>query len=320
MQKLLVICGPTASGKTDLALRLAEKFEGEIVSADSRQVYKYMDIGTGKDVPEDFWMETSKIHFQGKKVPYYTNGKTRIWGYDLVHPREEFSVAQYTDVAHAIISHIQKEGKLPIVVGGTGLYIRSVVDGIGTAAVPKDDLLREKLERFSVEDLQRELKGLDPGRYEAMNFSDRKNPRRLIRAIEIVSFGGSLVVPESPKYEVLMIGLKVEKDVRDERINLRVEKRMREGMRDEITSLLEKGVKWNMQSMSSIGYKQWYKYFKGEEAFSDVSRNWKLAERKYAKRQMTWFKKDERVQWFSATDENYVKKIVKLVQTWHNRV
>jgi len=318
MNKLLVICGPTATGKTGLALRLADRFNGELVSADSRQVYKYMNIGTGKDVPEDFWPEISNIPFQGRKVPYLTNGKTRIWGYDLVHPKEEFSVAQYVDIAHAIISHILREGKLPILVGGTGLYIKSVTDGIATSTVPKNYGLRKVLETKTVEKLGVGLGRLDPARLEAMNASDRANPRRLIRAIEIASYKGTPVLPNASTYDTLRIGLSLKKEELDVRINARVEARVRAGMREEIAGLLEKGVRWSSQSTSSIGYRQWKGYFKEEVSLSEAVSAWKSAEEKYAKRQKTWFKRDERIRWFDVSKEDYLKEIEKTVKKWYS--
>jgi tRNA dimethylallyltransferase len=317
--KLLVVCGTTATGKTDLALQLAKKFKGELVSADSRQVYKHMNIGTGKDIPEDFWLETSNIPFQGQKIVYYTNGKTRIWGYDLVHPKSEFSVAQYVDAAHAIISHIHNDGKLPILVGGTGLYIKAVVDGVGTSIVPKNEKLRNKLEMETVDNLQMMLRKLDRTRFDAMNSSDSQNSRRLIRAIEIASFDGEIIVKNEPKYNCLFVGLKIKKDVLDERINHRVETRLKAGQRQEVSGLIEKGIHWTDQSMSSIGYKEWKKYFAKEISLSDVSSLWKLHERKYAKRQKTWFKKEERIHWFSA-DKAIAKKVERLVSSWYKKL
>ena len=133
MNKLLVICGPTSTGKTTLAIALAKKFNGELISTDSRQVYKGMDIGTGKDLPEGAKFKLPWF----QKYGYYEVGGTKIWGYDLADPRHEFSVAQYIKFAERIISDVLKRGKSPVLVGGTGLYIRGVVDGIATAGVPK---------------------------------------------------------------------------------------------------------------------------------------------------------------------------------------
>src|SRR4030066_2229730 len=142
MKKFLVICGPTAMGKTSLALRLAKLFNGELISADSRQVYKGMDIGTGKDLPVTVKCQMSNVKCFGKRICYYKINGVRVWGYDLVEPTEEFSVAQYVGIAQEILENIYSRGKLPILVGGSGFYIKAVVDGIPTVVVPKS--LRKK--------------------------------------------------------------------------------------------------------------------------------------------------------------------------------
>ena len=159
-QKLLVICGQTGTGKTSLAIFLAKKFNGELISADSRQVYKGLDIGTGKDLDE---VKKSNV---------------RVWGYDLVDPKKNFSVGNYIKFAQKTISDIQKRGKLPILVGGTGLFIKGVIDGIPTAFVPRNMKLRKNLEDKSPNELFEMLAHMDPIRAGAMNVSDRLNPRR----------------------------------------------------------------------------------------------------------------------------------------------
>ena len=187
MDKLLIICGPTATGKTDLAIRLAKKFGGEVISADSRQVYKGMNIGTGKDISNfkfqiDFKFQISNFKF---KVGYYQVDGIKIWLYDIVKPDYQFNVADYKECADLVTFDILNRGKLPILVGGTGLYIKAVVSGIETLGVPSDWKLRERLLHCSIASLLEQLKKLDPDRWEEMNESDRNNPRRLVRAIEI---------------------------------------------------------------------------------------------------------------------------------------
>jgi tRNA dimethylallyltransferase len=167
MNKLLVICGPTSTGKTTLAIALAKKFNGEIISADSRQVYKGMDIGTGKDIPCG-----SKIKFPWfQKYGFYEISGAKIWGYDLADPRHEFNVAQYMKFSERIITDIVKRGKLPILVGGTGLYIRGVIDGIATANIPKNNLLRKNLVKSTAEDLFEKLAQMDSLKAGHMNSS-----------------------------------------------------------------------------------------------------------------------------------------------------
>jgi tRNA dimethylallyltransferase len=173
LRKLLVICGPTATGKTKLAYKLANKLKGEIVSADSRQVYKEMDIGTGKGV-----YKNSKFKIKNSKlgVCYIISG-TPLWGYDLSRPDEKFSVSQYFNLAKPIISDIWRRGKLPIIVGGSGSYIKALIDGFSTINVPPDEQLRKKLRSKSVDELFELLKYIDAGRAGKMNRLSRKNWR-----------------------------------------------------------------------------------------------------------------------------------------------
>ena len=181
MRKLLVICGPTACGKTSLALGLAKKFGGEVVSADSRQVYKGMDIGTGKDLPKN-----SKFEIRNSKLGgSYIVAGVPIWGYDIADSKKGFNVAQYTKITRTIIENIFVRGKLPILVGGTGLYIKGAVDGIATAEVRPNVKLRKSLFEKSPEELFEILAQVDAIKAGSLNSSDRRNPRRLIRAIEV---------------------------------------------------------------------------------------------------------------------------------------
>src|SRR3990170_4785758 len=302
MRKLLVICGPTATGKTSLALHLAKVLAsgqaGELVSADSRQVYKRMDIGTGKDLPEN--SKTQKL--KNSKLPeYYLIKGIKMWGYDLVEPTEEFSVAQYVKVAGKIIEDIWRRKKLPILVGGTGLYIKAVVDGIPTAEIPRDESLRKSLEGKSVVELFEILAQIDAVKAASLNVSDRKNPRRLVRAIEValdrsrVKGQGSIIKEGT---DTLFIGLTLNKEKLEERIKKRIKKRLAQGLLEEIKELLNSGVDWDNQSMQALGYKEWKPLFLGKVGRQEVVEEWTTDEKKYAKRQHTWFKRDKRINWF----------------------
>jgi len=300
MNKLLVICGPTAAGKTALAIALAKKFNGEIVSADSRQVYKGMDIGTGKE-----WGKGVVIH-----------------GYDLVDPKKEFSISQYLRFARKFISDITKRGKLPILVGGTGFYIKGVIDGIPTVFVPQNKDLRKNLEGRGTEDLFEKLAQIDSVRAGQMNSSDRRNPRRLIRAIEVAtwklehsgSFRGSRFrIPDS----ILMVGLTAPRDILEARIGDRVDARVKIGIKGEIRRLIDSGADWSHQSMQALGYKQWRDYFEGEVSEEVIIEEWKREERKYARRQLTWFRKDKRINWFDIADGKFGKEVERLVKKWY---
>jgi tRNA dimethylallyltransferase len=349
-RKFLIICGPTATGKTALALSLAKRCNAELVSADSRQVYKGMDIGTGKDLPGNARFKILDLGFKNRKIGHYEVGTTKIWGYDLVEPNEEFSVASYVEIVSEIIENIWKRGKFPILVGGTGFYIKGVVDGIGTSRIPKNEVLRRKLEQKSPGELFEMLVRISPLKAKGMNASDRKNPRRLIRAIEIARYkrggSGNLMMGDSTrpqtikadKTDVLFIGLTAPKAYLNERIERRVEKRLNQGIEKEIADLLEAGVSWNNQSMQSLGYKQWIHYsfflvsnssdfapggvFAGQRdkvmLRNQVVKEWKRAEVQYAKRQMTWFKKDKRIRWFNITKRGWKKEVENAVCKWHN--
>ena len=324
MEKLLVICGPTATGKTELAFRLAKKYKAELISADSRQVYKGLDIGTGKDLPKKFKIQSASWRTKSKNgktgINYYTNGDIRIWGYDLVGPRDEFSVGQYTLVAREIISDIWERGKLPILVGGTGLYIRGVVDGIETANIGRNKDLRKSLEKRSVEELFELLSRLAPIKSASLNQSDRKNPRRLIRAIEIAHWEMENRKQEeqtSLQGQVKFVGLRVSKNILTKRINKRIRKMTKLGIKREIRKLLEQGVTWEHQSMSSLGYREWEGYFRKDYGEEKALALWAKNSIKYTGRQMTWFKADKRIVWFDISSGSYIKDVEKMVAKWY---
>lgn len=327
MKKLLVICGPTSTGKTSLAIKLAKKFNGEIVSADSRQVYKKMDIGTGKDLPENAKLKYPLFSKYGyyliNAVPAGRQG-IKIWGYDLAKTTEEFNVSWYLKFANKIIPEIQRRGKLPILVGGTGLYINGVVHGIPTIDVPKNEKLRTELETRNADRLYETLSQMDSLKAASLNSSDKKNPRRLIRAIEIAQWklgNGSLGISEiNPDIgSILEIGLSAPSDFINEKIEQRVELRVRKGIKKEIESLINSGINWESQSMASIGYRQWRDFFEGAVEEEKIIDEWKKEERKYAKRQITWFKKDKGIVWFDVIGKDYPKNVEKLIEKWYKQ-
>ncbi len=282
-QKLLVICGPTATGKTKLGNFLSKRFNGELISADSRMVYKYMDIGTGKDKSK------------------YGN----IMGYDLVNPNEEFSVSHYLKFAEKEIKRINDQKKLPILIGGTGLYIKAVTDGIETVNIPRNLELRKTLENKNANELFEILEKTNSKRAISMNESDKNNPRRLIRAIEITSTSPSNLV-KKPNYDVLMIGLTASLEELRERIDKRVDERINSGFEKEINFLKENKF-WEVPS-KTLGYKDW----------PDIEK-WKVEEFKYAKRQITWFKKNKDIIWINIISPNFEQKVEKLTQKWYAR-
>lgn len=340
MNKLLVICGPTATGKTKLAFHLAKALtsdkkgsgsKGELVSADSRQIYKGLDIGTGKDIPKDAKFNLPVGERGSKLGGYYQIGESKIWGYDLADPKQEFSVAKYAKIVDEIIKDIWSRNKLPILVGGTGLYIKAIVDGIPTISIPKNRRLRKSLERMKRTELFEMLARIGPMKAASMNYSDKRNPRRLVRAIEVAQWKlkNKLKEDDSKKrFSTLVIGLKAEKRVLSERISKRVKARIEMGLEKEIENLLKKGVTWKHQSMDSLGYKQWKAYFekhlvrevsvseKGKDR-NKIIKKWEKEESRYSKKQMTWFRRDKRIKWFDIASSEWQKNVVKLAKEWY---
>jgi len=360
MNKLLIVCGPTATGKTALAVQLAKRYNGELVSADSRQVYRGMDIGTGKDLSKKFKFQISnfKFSFKNKKysIPKYSIDGVFLWMVDVVNPDEEFSVAHYHYLATHIIEDIQKRGKLPIVVGGTGLYIQSLLSPLETSHIPPNKELRKRLQVLPVTELQERLKKDDIAAWDQMNQSDRQNSRRLMRKIEIAEFychressfaGQGDLYSDYKNYKdyssLLLVGLTAPYPVLYKQIDERVEKRVKEGIIKEITSLLGKGYSWNLPSMNTFGYKEWKDYFVKECAQSreagfsflelkkpqfrewsahsvqSIIQRWKWDEHGYARRQMVWFKKMKGIHWVDIALEGWQKQVETLIQPWYTR-
>jgi len=336
MNKMLIVCGPTATGKTKLAINLAKKFNGELISADSRQVYKGMDIGTGKDISKNSKLKTPPAFARGKQnlkiqinnknysIGYHTINKIPIWLLDIVLPNQNFSVAEYQYLARKVLGDIWTRNKLPILVGGTGLYIKAIVNGIDTIGIPIDWKLRKKLEKYSLNDLQKQLQSLNKNKWEKMNNSDKNNPRRLIRAIEISMYlnkKGKSFFKKNQKKEILdtlIIGLKANNNILFKKINDRVEKRVKEGIKEEIKSLLNKGYSWDLPSMSGLGYRVWKDFFEKVKTEKETIEKWKIEEQSYVKRQMTWFKKDNRINWFNIENPDHADKVGNNISIWIN--
>jgi tRNA dimethylallyltransferase len=315
--KLLVICGPTATGKTQLGVNLAKKFGGEIVSADSRQIYKGMDIATGKDLPSEakFHSVLGKTKFG---IGYYLFDRVPVWMLDVVLPNHPFSVADFHEIAHGIIENIWRRGKLPIIVGGTGLYIKAMIDGIETLGIPPNPQLRMAYTGKSVQELFDILFHLNPETANKLNNDDRQNKRRLIRKIEIAQAGVKITkkMKEWRNLDVLCFGLVISSQKLYERINRRIDEWVKGGAVEEVGKLLAMGYSWNLPAMSGIGYRQWRPYFEGKTDLSQVLQKWKFDEHAYARRQMTWFKKDKRIHWFDISGQKWENRVEKLVSWW----
>lgn len=328
MNKLLIVCGPTATGKTALAVTLAKKYNGELVSADSRQVYEGMDIGTGKDLKEK--RIVGKV---GDLLAYDLDG-VPIWMYDVVSPDEPYSVGQYRSDALRVIDDIRKRNKLPIVVGGTGLYIASLLSPMEAMDIPPNSDLRKELSLLALHDLQKKLETVDKKTWESLNNSDRNNPRRLVRKIEIaVGAQGARGQEDRVQgtgdlgQETCVIGLRAPIPVLDGRIDERVDARVKEGAEDEVLGLLSKGYGWDLPAMSGLGYREWQTFFENEklkmqneklaELKQEVLIKWKFNEHAYAKRQMTWFNKQKNIHWFDITDSQYQGEVTRYISAWY---
>lgn len=282
--KIIIILGPTASGKSDLAVKIAKKFNCEIISADSRQIYLGMDIGTGK---------ITKKEMQGIKH-YLLN---------VASPRKRFTVVQFRKLALKNINDIFKKGKTPIICGGTGFYIQSVIDGIVIPEVKPDWKLRKKLEKKTTKELFGKLKKLDPKR--AKNI-ECKNKRRLIRALEIV-IKTKKPVPDFQKkplpYPILIIGVEKNKKELEKLIKKRLLKRFRNGMIAEVKKLKKQGVSWKRLDELGLEYRFIARYLQGKISYDKMINQLQKEIGHYSKRQMTWFKKDKRIKW----TKNYSK-------------
>lgn len=335
MNKLLIICGPTATGKTKLALSLASVFNGELISADSRQIYKGMDIGTGKDLPNTAQQSTSinqqlLINFKNKEYklfPYIINN-IPVWMYDVVYPSEEFSVAHYQFLSTAVIKNILQRNKLPIVVGGTGLYIHSLIHPLSTLEIPPNPALRNDLEKQTLSNLQKVMRGKYIHIWENLNNSEQSNKRRLIRKIEIEEFqknnqSQSHLESSYPSYNSLLIGLTTDNHILYEHIDQRVEERVSMGIEKEIKLLLSNGYGFDLPAMNSLGYKEWESWINEKNHTQKVKNNiiqtWKYDEHQYARRQITWFNREKDIQWFNITDEEISSKIEDTVRSWYTK-
>jgi tRNA dimethylallyltransferase len=343
--KLIVILGPTASGKSELALKLALRLRSgqarkkfgikgaEIVSADSRQIYREMNIGTAK-IPRD----KKSIRFSGlaekarnnklrpvliKKIPHYL--------IDIINPNNNFSVAEYKKLAIRIIRDIQTRGKIPILAGGTGLYISAIVDNIEIPKVKPNPALRKKLEKIPLNALLKRLKKLDPYTFKII---DKNNKRRIIRALEVTISTGKPFSAQrekgAPLFDILEIGIDIPRKKLYKKIDQRVEKMInpehgervngersrtiKDNLIKETKRLLKK-YSWNLPAMSGIGYKEIEMYLRGEITLERAKELIKFATHAYARRQITWFKKDKRIKWIK-TNKNGFDRVIKYCKSF----
>lgn len=312
MQKLLVICGPTGTGKTDLAIKLAKKFNGEIVSADSRQVYIGMDIGTGKEVASDeLKVKTERGKWVVNDVPIHL--------YDVVSPDDRFSLAEYQQLALEKIKDIHSRNKLPILVGGTGLYIQAVTEGLNIPKAPPDFKLREKLENERIEILLADLEKFDPKTYQKI---DKNNKRRIVRALEVYYQLGEPFSKLQEKYKVnfdiLKIGLTADRGGLYAKVDKRIEQWFEKGFIEEVKGLMKK-YSPDLPSMSSVGYRQVAMFIQSKLKLDEAKLRMKFDTHGYIRRQLTWFKRDKTIHWYDIEMENLENEVAFLVEAWHNK-
>ncbi len=321
MNHLLIIAGPTATGKTKLGLKLAQKFDGEILSADSRQVFQGMDIGSGKDLPPNLKPQTSALKAMDTQITFYNHNHIKLWGYNLVRPDQEFSLAHFQRFASVIVPHLHSRNKLPIIVGGTGLYLKSFSHHLSTTHIPPNIKLRAKLDQYSTSQLQSQLKNINPSKYNSMNHSDQNNPRRLIRAIEIsLSPTPSTNATSFSQYpHQLWIGLKAPLTTLDQQVKQNIITRSRQ-LTSEIHRLENLYPQfWHTPAASALGYRQWHQFLTGRITQRKALGNWITAETQYLRRQLTWFKQQSQIHWFDISTPDWQPQVDRLVEDWYSK-
>jgi tRNA dimethylallyltransferase len=297
MKKIIAIVGPTGVGKTRLAIQLAQKFNGEIINADSRQIYRFMDIGTAKPTKEEQTL-----------IPHHL--------IDIINPDDDFSLATYQQLADKTINDIQHRGKLPFLVGGTGQYVWAVLEGWVVPKVPPDMEFRRTLEqkaKGNADELYQELLSLDPVAAEKI---DPRNVRRVIRALEVSRqkpFSQSKgKVP--PPFESSIIGLTMERKELYRLVDARIDEMIRHGFVHEVKKLIGMGYSLTLPAMSSIGYREIGQYFQGKMTLEEAIYKIKTGTHRFIRHQYAWFRlKDERIRWFdlSSTSEGEIERVVK---------
>lgn len=289
--KIIVVLGPTASGKSDLAVVLAKKFNGEVISADSRQVYKGLDIGTGKITKKE--MQNIRHHLL-----------------DVANPKNQFTAADFKKLAGKAMQKILNDKKVPIICGGTGFYIDALLGEKQIPEVPPNMKLREKLENKTTEELFKILQKLDPER--ARNI-DAKNPRRLIRAIEIAKAIGKVPKIESRimNYELCKIGIKIPDEELKKRIYKRLIARIKTGMIKEAENLHKKRLSWKRMTELGLEYKYLAFLLQNKISKNEFIKQLNSAIWHYAKRQITYFKRDKKINWFKPEEFSKIQKLVK---------
>ncbi len=301
MKKVIFIVGPTAVGKTELSIKVTEALDNaEIISADSRQIYKFMDIGTAKPTPEE--QARVKHHF-----------------IDIKFPDEYYSAGKFGREARQVIADLQNQNKLPIVVGGSGLYIRALVDGFFEREVFDESVkarLKKEIQEVGLDSLYNRLKQIDPESAEKIHPNDG---HRIVRALEVFELSGVPLsqfqkqMAQKPGFEPVFFGLTRERQKLYQMIEKRVDIMLEQGLVDEVRELQARGYTEELNSMRTVGYKEVFEYLRGLIAYDEMARLIKQHTRNYAKRQLTWFRKDERIHWIELEERESVEKYVEKI-------
>jgi len=304
-QKVLVLVGPTAVGKTELSLCLAQELAAEIISADSMQVYRGMDIGTAKPTPKE-----------RQRVPHHL--------LDVVDPDESFNVADYVDLAAAVLRRLQVKGTTPLLTGGTGLYVDALLEGFLFPDTPADPRIRKELEEQAREDpssLYAELQQVDPASAMRLHPNDL---RRIIRALEVYRRTGEPISALQQKraqhqspYDPLYIGLTRDRGELYERINRRVDLMLEAGLVQEVAGLLEK-YPHQPTALQALGYKEIASFLRGEVTLAEAVDTLRRDTRRYAKRQLSWFRRNKRIFWFNRTGLTESQLLADILQLWRD--
>ena len=296
MFDLITILGPTATGKTKLAARLAKDLNGEIISSDSRQVYKYMNLGTGKDMDDYMVGDTN--------IPYHL--------IDITEPTDEYNLYKFVIDFYSAYNKINNIGKIPFLVGGTGLYLSSIIQNYKLKETDFSSARKKELELFSEPELLDLLNKVEPDQH---NTTDQSDKSRMIKAILIAESKDFALSKDHKPVNSLIIGIKLERDEIRKRITERLEKRLNEGMLDEIDELLKRGVSYKRLSDFGLEYKYMGLYSEKKINYDEMFRNLNTAIHRFAKRQMTWFRKMERegvkINWFDGKDYNLILNFIK---------
>lgn len=299
MKRIIIICGPTGVGKTSVAIQAAQNFNGEIIGADSMQIYRYMNIGTAK--PDSEEINLIRHHL-----------------IDCIDPKDEFNAGRYVKAADKAIQDITSRGKIPIITGGTGLYIKALLNGLfRSESICTETLSRltRELEEKGSHALYEKLSECDP---KAAGRIHPNDSFRIIRALEVFQTTGNRISDHQlghnfndQRYTGLKIGLYMDRDKLYDRINQRVDVMMNKGLLNEVLFLVEKGYSFNLKPMQSIGYKHMAMFIQNETSLTEAVRLLKRDTRRYAKRQFTWFNKDKDIVWYKPSEINEIEKLIK---------